>query len=183
MKFILNTVLDPHFCAVFSEKNILIDKIQWVERSQGGKIIYDFLNKFDSAKFSFCGGLSGPGGFASLRLTANVLTSLSLVNNIDINQLSAGDFLFNVLKHENFLLNSFGQGVWIYKKGKISRKLLKDVNKNKDLVVQFLPLNKQKLFSSKIPFSVIDIEKKLLDNLLKTQAKESFVPHYEIPPV
>lgn len=183
MKFIVNTSFDPHFCAIFSEKNKLIDKLSWTERAQDGKNIYNFLAKQNPAKFSFCGGVSGPGGFVSLRATANVLTSISVTNNISIHQISAEELLSNTLGHEDFLLNSFGQAVWKTEKGKISREFLKDIDLNREWFVDLLPLDKQEIFSRKIKHSLENIDQELLENLLKKESQRVFIPHYEVSPV
>lgn len=183
MKLVLNTAFDPHFCAVFSEGNKLLDKLFWTERAKDGKNIYDFLAKQNPAKISFCGGVSGPGGFASLRATAGVLTSISIANNIPIHQISAEELLANILGHEDFLLNSFGQAVWKIEDSKISREFLKDIDLNKEWFVDLLPANKQELFSRKIEHSLENIEQDLLENLLKKELQKVFIPHYEVAPV
>jgi hypothetical protein len=185
MKFILNTSLDPHFCAIFSDKNELIEKLSWTDRSQDGLNIYNFLAKQNPAKISFCGGISGPGGFASLRAIAGVLTSISIANDIGIHQISAEKFLFDILGHENFLLNSFGQSVWRYSSlnDEISREFLADIDKNKEWLIDFLPENKQIGFSRKIEFPLKNIEEKLLESLQKMVPQKIFSPHYEVPPI
>ncbi len=182
MKFIVNTAFDPHFCAIFSEENKLLSKKVWIERATDGKNVFDFL-KENPAKFSFCGGVSGPGGFTSLRVSANVLTSISLVNSIPIHQISAEKFLSSVLGHNDFLLNSFGKAVWKYENNKISRDFIQNIYKEKKWFVNLLPLEKQKEFPNKIIGDLDDIEQKLLECLLETEPVNVFIPHYEVAPV
>jgi hypothetical protein len=183
MKLVLNTAIDPHFCAIFSEENVLVNKIFWTERVQDGKNIYEFIKRINPAKFSFCGGISGPGGFASLRATAGVLTSISIASNIPIHQISAEKFIANILGHEDFLLNSFGNAVWKIKNGEISRDSIENINLEKEWFVDFLPSKKRGIFPKKIRFSLDEIEKKLLENLLRGVPQNTFIPHYEVAPV
>jgi len=183
MKFVLNTAIDPHFCAIFSEENELVDKLVWTERPKDGEKIYKFLAKQNPAKISFCGGIAGPGGFASLRASAGVLTSISIANNIPIHQISAEKFIADILGHENFLLNSFGRAVWTTSNGKISRELLDDLDLDKEWFIALLPDNKKELFSRELRPSLGNIESDLLDRLLKQSPQKVFIPHYEVPPV
>ncbi len=209
MKFVLNTAIDPHFCAIFSRENKLLDKKVWTNRTKDGANIYEFLANQNPAKISFCGGVTGPGGFASLRASASVLTAISVANEIPIYQMSAEKWIAEFLGHENFLLNTFGQAVWTVQDGKISRKnlntnftaglipsstcssqeviksrdFLKNIDKTKPVVVEFLPDSKKELFVNPLKVSLDGLEESLLEALQKEKPQKTFVPHYEFPPV
>ncbi len=183
MKFVLNTAIDPHFCAIFSRENELLDKLVWTERAKDGANIYEFLVKQNPAKISFCGGVSGPGGFASLRASASVLTAISVTNKIPIHQISAEKWIADFLGHENFLLNTFGQAVWTVQNGKISRDFPENIDKNRETVVEFLPDSKKKMFSNPLRIPLDGLEESLLTALRKEEPQKTFIPHYEFPPV
>ena len=183
MKFIINTSLDPHFCAIFSRENILLEKKTWTHRSQDGQNIYELLSHYEINKIDFCGAVSGPGGFASLRASACVITSISFANTIKIHQISAEKLMNLVLGNDDFLLNSFGDSVWEIVDKKIARVSLTDIDINKAYFVDVLPQSKAALFPKKIKYSLENIENVLLRGLIDSEPSEVFIPHYEFPPV
>jgi hypothetical protein len=183
MKFVLNTAIDPHFCAIFSNEDKLIDKFSWEVRSKDGEFIYDFLSKYDLSDISFCGGVSGPGGFASLRASAGVLNSLSVAKDIPIHQISAEIWIKNIIGHEDFLLNSFGKFVWTINEGRLVRTDLEIIDYSKKWFVGFLPKDKKDLFLNTIDIDLENTETTLLSFLLKEKSREVFSPNYEFPPV
>lgn len=183
MKFIINTSLDPHFCAIFSEENKLIEKKAWTNRSQDGHNIYEFLANYDTDEISLCGAVSGPGGFASLRASACVITSISFANRIDLHQISAEKLMNLVLGSDEFLLNSFGNSVWKVLDGTIKRVSLDDIDKDSAYFVDVLPQAKAAAFTKKIKHSLEGIESVLLQGLIDSPERKVFIPHYEFPPV
>ena len=90
MLFVLNTSLDPHFCALFDKDQNLIDQVSWEDRKQDGRSVFEFLEKHPE-KLSFIGGISGPGGFSSLRAASSILQALALKYDLPIHQIRADD--------------------------------------------------------------------------------------------
>lgn len=85
MLFVLNTSVDPHFCALFDEDHNLIDQVSWEDRKQDGSQVFEFLQKHPE-NITFIGGISGPGGFSSLRAAAGILNALSFKYQLPIHQ-------------------------------------------------------------------------------------------------
>lgn len=194
MKFILNTSLDPHFCALFDAQGVLVDSLRWEDRRKTGIFVWDFLekNKISEYSMSLIGGISGPGGFSNLRGAAGILNALSLKFEIPVHQVRADFFVERLLKknnfdHENFLLNSFSDGVFFQAKNKDLIRITVDKAveefKEEALFVGFLPEVKQENFSKKITVNFEDIEKILLEVLAESIPQKQFVADYEFPAV
>ena len=205
MKFIINASVDPHFCALFDAQNNLVDKIEWTTRKTDGKNIFDFLQKHNISKLnlSLIGGISGPGGFSSLRVTASILNVISLAKNIPIHQVRADIWVSEILKSnnhasENLLLNSFSDGVFSILKTnhepqttnhnsqELIRMTIQEAAKkfkSTPLFVDFLPAEKKELIKEQIKLSLEDSEKILLEVLEKSESQKTFIPDYEFPPV
>ncbi len=193
MKFILNVAVDPHFCAFFDDNDRLIEKHEWMVNRRDGAEVFDFLERNNVSKqdITFIGGVSGPGGFSSLRAGAGILNSLSFAKDLPIHQVRADVWVaeFLQLKEENsdhFLLNSFSDGVFYLEKGKLQRiKIDEAVTKfeNQKMFVFLLPSEKRDRFPQKINLSFENSEKVLLEVLKKQKPKKTFIPDYEFPPV
>ncbi len=194
MKFILNTSLDPHFCAIFDTNNILIDYLEWTDRRRTGEIVWNFLekNKISEKKINFIGGISGPGGFSNLRGTSGILNALSLKFNIPVHQVRADVFVKKFLEKNNyfkteFLLNSFSDGVFFCDKdNELVRTTIRDIVKKyqkKEVFVEFLPKEKKEEFQNKINLKLKDLAGILLKTLEQTKSQKQFIPNYEFPAV
>ncbi|MCF7846642.1 MAG: hypothetical protein K9M51_01060 [Candidatus Gracilibacteria bacterium] len=181
VKLVLNTAVDPHFCALFSAENKLLQKISWENHRQDGQKVWDFLRTVDTKKITFAGGVSGPGGFSSLRAGAGILNALSFAADIPVHQIRADRWMTAFLGHEDFLLNSFGSSVWHVEKGEIVRTELTELPQKK-YVTAFLPEAKREgIVSRDADFS--GLEKSLLTALEKTEPQQGFHPDYEFPAV
>ena len=195
MKFIINTSVDPHFCALFDEQSNLVDKIEWTTRKADGGNIFNFLQKNDisNMSLSLIGGISGPGGFSSLRVTAGILNSISLTKNIPIHQVRADTWISAILEMNNyppnaFLLNSFSDGVFYRNCShkELNRTTIKEASqqfKNTDLFIEALPLEKKDQIKKSIKLSLKNSEKILLNVLETIPPQKIFIPDYEFPPV
>jgi tRNA A37 threonylcarbamoyladenosine modification protein TsaB len=195
VQFILNTAIDPHFCALFDDESSLIEIKSWITRHQDSEETWSFFKKhnFDSHSFSLIGGISGPGGFSSLRVAAGILNALGLAKNQSIYQVRADAWISSILKEnkenpEAFCLNSFGDGVF-YREER-TKKLIRATAKkesqkwqNTPCFVGLLSPEKQTLFPQKIEIDLKNQELLLLKILQKTKPQENFISEYEVPPV
>jgi hypothetical protein len=181
VKFILNTAVDPHFCAMFSADNEILKFHSWTDRRADGHEVFDFLKNFDAKKITFAGGVAGPGGFSSLRAAAGILNAIAFAAEIPVHQIRADHWISAFLGHENFLLNSFGSAVWKIKNGEIFRTEISELPK-KEFFTKLLPPEKSEKISS-IPGDSSGSEKTLLSVLEKTKPQDGFHPDYEFPPV
>lgn len=188
MKFILNTAVDPHFCTLFDDEGKRVSYHQWQDRRRDGKELWEFLNKQNSSNFTFLGGISGPGGFSSLRAGAGVINALAFTTGLPIHSVRA-DFLQKaLLKDERgaVVLNSFGDGVWMQEGKELTRKPAAEAGESfaqNPVCISWIPIEKQAFFKN--PVSV-DMEKapEILLRLLETTKEQSmFVPDYEVPAV
>lgn len=194
MKFVLNTSLDPHFCALFDAQGVLLDLLFWENRKKTGEILWEFFkkNNIHEKKINFIGGISGPGGFSNLRGAAGVLNALSLKFNIPVYQVRADGFIQTLLKKNNlegerFLLNSFSDGVFFQDKGgdlvRIPVEEAVEKFGENQIFVEFLPKEKQEKFLKKITLEPNDLPEILLESLKKTSPQKQFLPNYEFPAV
>ncbi|MCF7831078.1 hypothetical protein K9M41_03755 [Candidatus Gracilibacteria bacterium] len=186
MKFILNTATDTHFCASFDEQGELIKTQEWTNRRRDGEEVYEFLQAVETSKITFCGGVTGPGGFSSLRAGGGMLNALTFANKIPVHQVRADIWIKELLGTTDFLLNSFSDGVFYTEGEELVRiGVLEAVKKFKDkeMWVELLPVEKREKFTkqSKVPFA--NKEQILLKVLEMSQSKEQFEPDYEFPPV
>ena len=187
MKFILNTSIDPHFCALFDENGERLFYHEWEDRRQDGQELWGFLRQYDVSKFTFLGGVSGPGGFSSLRVGAGVLNSLAFATGLGIHSLRA-DFWQKVLlsgKGE-VVLNSFGDGVWIQKGKELDRKSVEVASSgfsNKSVCVSWLPAEKAGCFQNPFLIDMKNAPEELLHLLETEDAHSQFITDYEVPAV
>lgn len=192
MKLVLNTAIDPHFCAILDANNVVLKKKKWENRSRDGQEIWNFLNenRAQQIKFEMIGGVSGPGGFSSLRTSAGILNAIAFSQKTEIKQVRADLFVAAFLKshgrEENFVLNSFGKAVFVQDGDKLQHlKIDEAVAKFKDekVFVGVLPEEKAILFSNKIDLKFENTES-LLGEVLSTQkSQKTFIPDYEFDPV
>lgn len=193
MKLIINTSLDPEFCALFDEANALIEKVYFTDRRQTGKIIWDLLDKQDlnNTPLAFISGISGPGSFSSLRTTAGILNTLSLRFDVPVYQVRA-DIIAKALIETNtvdidtFVLNSFGTSIFYLKGEELIREelaVVTDKFKNKIVCTSFLPKEKASVFKNRVNVDVSKMESLCL-RLLEVQSPRSiFEPDYIFPAV
>jgi hypothetical protein len=184
VKFILNTAIDPHFCALFDEANNLVERKTWENRKMDGKEMFDFLTK-QTASITFCGGVTGPGGFSSLRAGGGVLNALSVANNIPVHQVRADVWVREIIGSEDFLLNSFSDGVFYLENGKLVRITIDEASEQfeQPMFVGLLPPEKQEKMARTVEHAFENSEQVLLEVLEKSEPQEQFHADYEFPPV
>lgn len=188
MKFILNTAITPHLCALFNTNDVLLDIQKWTNFRRDGQEIYDFLekNNIQNKALGFLGAVSGPGGFSSLRAGMGILNALSFFQNLPIHQVRADQWVSTFLGSNNFLLNSFSNNIFYVKNERLVCTTIDKAAKkfeNTALFVGLLPPEKQKKIIKKIPQSFDNSEITLL-NILKQQKPQKFgTPDYEFAAV
>ncbi len=187
VKFILNTAIDPHFCALFDEAGIRIDYHEWENRRHDGKELWEFLKNHDVSKFIFLGGVSGPGGFSSLRAGAGVLNSLAFATGLSVHSLRADFWQEALLQGKGeVILNSFGDGVWVRKNSILHRHSVEEAGKlfiQTPVCVSWLPKEKQEMFSHPIFIDMKQAPEVLLTFLEAVEPHTQCVTEYEVPPV
>ena len=108
MKFILNTAIDPHFCFFVDEENNIVDLHIWENRRLDGKEVFEFLEKYpkEREEINFIGGVSGPGGFSSLRVGAGIINAIATAKNIETRSIRADQWIASLLGADiPFVLN------------------------------------------------------------------------------
>ncbi len=188
MKFIVNTALDPHFCVLFDEGQTLVERHTWTERKQDGKEIFDFLSKHNMAErtLSLVGGISGPGGFSSLRAGAGIINSIAVAKDLPTYQIRADKWVSALVGSDDFLLNSFSDGVFYRENNDLIRVTVEEAAQkfsNKEIFVGFLPPEKQAFFSRQLNISLENQEHILLELLSQQTPQKVFISDYEFPPV
>ncbi len=165
-----------------------------------GAETFEFLKKhnIESQNITFLGGVSGPGGFSSLRVGSGILNALAFAKKLPIHQVRADLWIAEFLKQnkenpDHFLLNSFSDGVFFIEKNadEVSQPRLQRINineaaekfKDQKMFVDLLPAEKQVNFKSKIDLLFENAEKSLLEVLKKQSPQKDFVPDYEFPAV
>ncbi len=193
MKFICNTSFNPHFCALFSAKEALVDALFWERPKEDSQKIWDFCHrhKIRDLDINFLGAVSGPGSFSSLRASSVIMQSLSFYFKCDIHQIRADkvihEFLNTIPKSPKlFLLNSFSSGVFL-PEGDLLKKY--DIIQASELIgdtacfTGLLPTEKAKHIKNKVEYELNRIENVTLKTLNQTKSSKVFVPDYEYPPV
>ena len=188
MKFILNTSVRPHFCALFDDQDKLIDIQKWEEHRRDSEETFSFLkkNKADSLPISFVGGVSGPGGFSSLRVGAGILNALSFSKNIPIHSVRSDIWIRKFVGSDHFVLESFGEKVFVPENGKLTLTTIANaVEKFRDqpLFVKILPEDRQKQFPKIMELSLEGMEKVLLSVLQQQDPQNIFLPEYLFPAI
>ncbi len=184
MKFILNTAVDPHFCALFDEANNLIERRDWTNRKLDGKELFSFL-KTHEGPLTFCGGITGPGGFSSLRAGGGVLNAISVAHNIPVHQVRADRWIAEVIGSENFLMNSFSDGVFCRDNNELVRITIDEAREKlkQPMFVRLLPPEKQSKIVRTFDHPFTNSEQVLLKVLQESEPQEQFHADYEFPPV
>lgn len=200
MQFLLNTAVDPHFCALFDEHGQLFQYQEWTDRKQDGREIFAFLEKIQSKKtspqdsqdfFTFLGGVSGPGGFSSLRAGSGILNALSFASRNSVYQVRADKWIRAFLddrgyRETPFVLNSFSSGVFLCDQGKLLRMPVSEAAQkyeNTEIFVGMLPDSKAQFFSRKLSLPWKNTAGILLQVLKKESSQKYFLPDYEFPPL
>lgn len=187
MKFILNTAIDPHFCALFSEEGVRLFYHEWENRRDDGQELWNFLAQHDVSTFTFLGGVSGPGGFSSLRVGAGVLNSLAFSTGLNVHSLRA-DFWQEALLSEKgeVLLNSFGDGVWSRSGKDLVRRELaeaREMFQETPVCVSWLSPEKEAVFAHPVFIDMKKAPEILLKSLSEVDAHPQCITDYEVPPV
>ena len=192
MKFILNTAVDPHFCALFSEKGERVAYHEWTDRRRDGAELWDFLNERNVEDFTFIGGVSGPGGFSSLRAGAGVLNSLAFALNLPVHAVRADRWMKGLLDKQFVgdnvvvVLNSFGDGVWIQDGEELARLQVEEAGQriaNNLVCVSWLSDEKKKAFVKGVEIVMDKSAEVLLSVLGEVMPNRQFATDYEVPPV
>lgn len=194
MKFVINTAIDPHFCAIFDDRDKLVKKKTWDFRPKDGVEVFEFLKKWKLAEMnlSFLGGVSGPGGFSSLRTAAGILNALGYAKKLPVHKVRADKLIAAFLSKvdekcaNDFVLNSFSDGVFCSKPdGSLVRVNVEDAAaqfEDRPVFVSLLPDDKQRYFKKKLKIESElqqDLTSVLLEVLKVTPAEDVFVPEYE----
>lgn len=187
MKFILNTAVDPHFCALFNADGVRISYHTWENKRNDGRELWDFLKQYNISEITFLGGVSGPGGFSSLRVGAGVLNSLAFSLQVPVHSLRADYWQKDLLKNiGEVMLNSFGDGVWIRSKNDLVRKSVVEASEDfqdSPVCVNWLPEEKAKQFRCPMFVDMKNAPEGLLRLLERADSHPQCVTEYEVPPV
>ncbi len=201
MQFILNVALDPHFCAIFDESGKLVASHTWEIRQRDGEEVWEWVEKKIpqelSDKITFVGGITGPGGFTSLRVGAGIINAMASAHQISVHQVRADKYVEALMGESKggtiFLLNSFSDGVYYPQNGELIREDIESAGKRfqgQSLGLDFLPEAKQEklieTFQIKNKALRLSLEEKMtvLFQTLKAQPEQKlFLPDYEFPPV
>lgn len=187
MKFILNTAVNPHFCALFDDDGQRISFHTWENHRDDGSELWNFLKQCDSANITFLGGVSGPGGFSSLRVGAGVLNSLAFALKLSVHSLRADFWQEALLKDTGaIVLNSFGDGVWVRSGKDLVRKTAEEANRyflGKSACVSWLPEEKVREFETPILVDMKEAPEVLLRLLKTVDAHPQCLTEYEVPPI
>jgi len=184
VKFILNTAVDPHFCVLFDEADNLIEKKNWENRKLDGSEMFEFLQKHE-AEITFCGGITGPGGFSSLRAGGGILNAISVAHAIPVHQVRADTWIEKIIGSEDFLLNSFSDGVFFVDGEDLERITIDEaiVKFEQPMFVGLLPPEKQEKIEKTFDHSFENSEQVLLEVLKESTPQEQFHADYEFPAV
>lgn len=187
MKFILNTAVDLHFCALFDEAGKRLFFHKWEDCRQDGQELWEFLQQHDVSKFTFLGGVSGPGGFSSLRVGAGVLNSLAFSLQLPVHSVRADFWQESLLKETGeVILNSFGDGVWVRRGKDLVRKSAKDAGSDFlkiSACISWLPEGKAQQFENPILVEMKNAPEVLLQLLETVDAHPQCVTEYEVPAI
>ena len=187
MKFILNTAVDPHFCSLFDVSGKRLAYHEWKNRRDDGKEIWQFLQHYTVSEITFLGGVSGPGGFSSLRAGASILNALAFVTHLSVASIRADFWQEALLSGKGkIVLNSFGDGVWIQSGKDLVRKSIEQVRKqfrDTPVCVNWLPGEKAEQFQNPVFVDMKNAPEVLMSLLEKEVTHPQFITDYEVPPV
>lgn len=180
MIFLLNTSFDPHWCALFDEKGTLLASRVWEDRKTGVACVTSFVEEHRALfeDLRWCGGVSGPGGFSSLRAASVLLNTLAWKYSIPVVSATAFEIGRHYLGAGSFVLNSFGQSLFVCHEGLEYQRVSSDILDSFDGFDGFLPLTKRR------SDHVLEIERlmaasfSVLFEKEKALEKSFFVPEY-----
>jgi tRNA A37 threonylcarbamoyladenosine modification protein TsaB len=208
MYFIINTAVGDHFCALFDDDQTLVAQHAWEMSRRDGAEVFAFLTEqqFQAKDITFIGGVTGPGGFTSLRVSSSILNALSFKHNLPIHQISAVEWTQKILGQDNFVLNCFGNTVWVLAasvadlEGPDSERLNTQIQPKKSLkkitteaaveffgdtkvFAQFLPEPKKQKFFNQDVITTSVLTKNLLEALIDSEPNDYFKAFYNVSPV
>lgn len=188
--FLLNLSIEPYFCALVTDNTSPIFKT-WQTGTQGSSIIWTFcqshLSELETCRW--IGGITGPGGFSSLRVTAEILEILQEKYNVPLRSVRADKVAQTYLERRDtksdIILNAFGNH--IFHATQTSQELeLIDLEKASQLYPQaflgFLPPHKQTSWgptaSSCEDITIQDLINASFDELNNRSDQTLFLPYY-----
>lgn len=174
----------PHFVALFDVDDHLVAHETWEDFRAGGEIVWQFLEKHDIGKsvdLDFIGGVSGPGGFSTLRVGGAIINALGFRFELPVHQVRADHIARELIDCDDFLLNSFGDGVFMPEREKLVRVSIEEIEIDTPLFVDWLPEDKKSKFKSLE--SKKDVVVTTLQVLQEQNSRKVFLPDYEFPAV
>lgn len=175
---------EPHFVALFDAQNQLVASEKWTDFRAGGEIVWGFLETYkigQALDLTFIGGVSGPGGFSTLRVGGAIINALGFRFGLPVYQVRADYIARELIGSDEFLLNSFGDGVFVPEGDDLIRMPFTEVDNKEPLFVDWLPAEKKSKF--KILKSNKDVMATTLSVLQAQDSKKVFLPDYEFPAV
>jgi len=191
MEFYLNFSLEPYGVSLFKEGEIYA-KEEWVDPKQGAQIVWDFLEKHKARveDIKRIGGISGPGGFSSLRVGGTILNTLAYKLDQPIYQARADCIVRALAEAQDFkgqlVLNSFGKSIWMIEGAAIERRELEYLSlkeKSTHTATNFIPVTKSDSFENQGLLSMEQFWQILRSVLRRTEPFPQFIPEYEYPAV
>lgn len=189
----LNTSLNPHFVALYSADGESVAVESWTAfREDTDRVIHFLLQqRLDQhTPLQWVGGVTGPGGFSSLRAASSLLQGLSLTHGCPIRGVSAEAlvrFLLMAMGVENprFVLNSFGQRVFLVEDTMTLLTAQEAAEQCRDVPVctTFLPEEKAAYFLQRYDVDVRAVPGALFSLLSGAEDRDDWVPLYAFPPV
>lgn len=174
----------PHFAVLFDAENTEIARLEWDDFRAGSQYVWDFLDRYKvgtETTLSFVGGVAGPGGFSTLRVSGAIINALAFRFGLPVYQVRADIIARALIGGDGFLLNSFGDGVFVPERGELSRVAVTQIKSDRPLFIDWLPPDKQVHF---VPAIIeADIVKTTLEVLEKVEPRPVFLPDYEFPAV
>lgn len=187
MKFVLNTALDPHFCALIDKEERIFDVHVWENRRLDGTETWNFLEKHKDITdtITFLGGVSGPGGFSSLRAASGILEALSSKLDLKIHHARSDEWMKLFLEENKIdapiVLNSFSQKVFLTEGNDITPYEISDLAEklgDTKIYGDTLPENKREFFQLiNCPHNPSALD--LYNTVKKSTPSEHFLPSYE----
>lgn len=118
MILLLNVSVEPFFIALLQEDGVVFARAEIPNNKQVGEKIFEFCeaHKTYFPSLVWVGGVTGPGGFATLRLGASLISSLNLVHKTPIRSVTAFEWVSDGLTQTPYskaVLNSFGSKVFL----------------------------------------------------------------------
>jgi len=184
MKLILNVSFAPHFVALFDADDQPLDILEWDDFRSGGQKVWDFLGTHkigNGLDLTFIGGVSGPGGFSTLRVGGAILNALAHRFDLPVHQARADLIARELIGSDDVVLNSFGDGVFIPDGTDLKRVPVTEVSKEKPLFIDWLPEDKKSKFKN------LKSKKEFITTTLQVLEQQNptkvFLPDYEYPAV